>query len=37
MEKNEKKNVLQFEKHIFFIALFWLVIWLCISKISCRA
>jgi hypothetical protein len=35
--KQMKKLVLQFEKHIFFIALFWLLFWLCISKMICRA
>jgi hypothetical protein len=37
MEKNEKKSVLQFEKSIFFTALFWVLLWLCISKMICKA
>jgi hypothetical protein len=38
MKKSEKKHVLQFEKkHIFFTALFWLLLWLCILKMICKA
>jgi hypothetical protein len=36
MKKNEKNCVLQFEKGIFFTALFWLAPWLCIPKMTCR-
>jgi hypothetical protein len=35
MKKNEKKSILQLKKHIFLTALFWLLLWLCISKMIC--
>jgi hypothetical protein len=35
--QNEKKSVFQFEKHNFFIALFWVVLGLCISNMNCKA
>jgi len=34
-KKWKKKCILQFEKHILFATLFWLVLWLCISKMIC--
>jgi hypothetical protein len=38
MKKNEKKNAFfNLKKRIFFTALFWLLLWLCISKMICRA
>jgi len=40
MKKNEKKCILQVEETSFLYlktALFWLVLWLCISKTICRA
>jgi hypothetical protein len=34
----KKKLVLQFEKNVlFFTTLIWLLLWLCISKMICRA
>jgi hypothetical protein len=36
-EEKCKNNVLQLKEHIFFTALFWLVPWLCIAKMSCTA
>jgi len=35
--QNEKKHILQSKKRIFFTAFFGLVLWLCISKMICRA
>jgi len=38
MKKDEKKTHFSIRKNVFsFIALFWLLIWLCISKMICRA
>jgi hypothetical protein len=37
MKKNEKNDVLELNKRIFFTALFWLVPWLCIAKMICTA
>ncbi len=38
MKKNEKKNVFcNSKKRIFFTALVWLLLWLCVSKMICRA
>ncbi len=35
--KMKKNTFCNSKKRIFFIALFWLLIWLCISKMICRA
>jgi hypothetical protein len=38
MKKNEKNVCCNFKKkHTFFIAIFWLLLWLYISKMICRA
>jgi hypothetical protein len=37
MKKNEKNCILQFKKRIFFTPDFSWVLWLCISKMICRA
>jgi hypothetical protein len=37
MKKNEKNLFCNFKKHNFFIALFWLLLWLYISKMICKA
>jgi hypothetical protein len=37
MKKNEKKMFCNSKKHIFFRALFWLVLWLCRTKMICKA
>jgi hypothetical protein len=37
MKKNEKKTHFVLKKYFFFTALLWLLLWLCISKMVCRA
>jgi len=34
--QNEKKHILQFEKMYLLYYFFWLVLWLCVSKVICR-
>jgi len=36
-KKREKNTFYNSKKHIYFTALFWLVLWLCIAKMICKA
>jgi len=37
MKKKEKNTICNLKKRIFFTAIFWLLLWLCISKMICKA